>query len=346
MFHDRNHLLAALLVGLLLGPAGGPAVAAGGVLTIEGDRFLYDGEPFEMWGIRTASGTMDDDQCEHLIAQFDDYLAHGVNTVTVFTMGCRGGNYDPFAPDGSRVDPGHQERMERIIQAAAERGMVVVVGIFYQHAPFGLESADAVRKATRVVTESLKPFRNVIINICNEQNSPGWRTSADVFDFREPEQVIELCRLVKVVDPKRIVGGGGYDHQKNIVIGLSDSVDALLFDTAGFTPDSGELYDRFVAAGIDNKPIVNVELFGGATNRYPRGIFTDDVLRNAYLREIKAAAARPGLSVFFHNCAWCQTPPMRYDLAGDGTEASPGIRWYFEAIRDTGAQSRRVRLVQ
>ncbi len=179
MFHDRNQLLAALLVGLFLGSAGGSAVAAGGVLTIEGDRFLYDGEPFEMWGIRTASGTMDDDQCEHLIAQFDDYLAHGVNTVTVFTMGCRGGNYDPFAPDGSRIDPGHQERMERIIQAAAERGMVVVVGIFYQHAPFGLESADAVRKATRVVTESLKPFRNVIINICNEQNSPGWRTSAD-----------------------------------------------------------------------------------------------------------------------------------------------------------------------
>jgi hypothetical protein len=62
------------------GPADGSAVAAGGVLTIEGDRFLYDGAPFEMWGIRTASGTMDDEQCEHLIAQFDDYLDHGVNT--------------------------------------------------------------------------------------------------------------------------------------------------------------------------------------------------------------------------------------------------------------------------
>jgi hypothetical protein len=339
MSRGRNPVCAALLVGMFLGLAAGSA-ATDGVLSIKGDRFVYGGEPFDMWGIRTASGTMDDDQCEHLIAQFDDYLAHGVNTVTVFYMGCRGGNYDPFSPDGRRVDPGHQERMERIIRAAAEREMVVVAGIFYQHAPFGLESADAVRNATRVVTASLKPYRNVIINICNEQNSYGWSTSADVFDFREPERVIELCRLVKQIDPERIVGGGGYDHEKNRVIGRSDAVDVLLFDTSSLSPDSGELYDRFVAAGVRDKPIVNVELYGGLTNRYPRGIFRGD-LRKAYLGEVDGAAARPGLSIFFHNCAWCQTPPMRYDLAGDGREASPGIRWYFEAIRDARAAAGR-----
>ncbi len=301
-------------------------------LTIEGNRFLLDGRPFSMWGIRTASGTQDDAQCDHLVAQLDDYKAHGVNTVAVYYMGCRGGNYDPFSPDGTQVDPGHQDRMERIIQACAERDMAVVVGLFYQHAPLGLRDADAVRNAVRTATKALEPYGNVIINIANEQNSHGWADTADVYDFRYPQRIIELCRLVNEVDPDRIVGGGGYDHEKNIVIGRSPEVDALLFDTAGPDPDSGTLYDRFVAAGIEGKPIVNVELFGGWTGQFERGIFPEEV-RRAYLREVEAAAARPGLSVFFHNNLWCQTEPMRYDLAGTGTEDDPGIRWYFEAVQ-------------
>ena len=42
--------------------AGGPATARTprAVLTVRGDRFLLDGGPFDMWGIRTASGTQDD----------------------------------------------------------------------------------------------------------------------------------------------------------------------------------------------------------------------------------------------------------------------------------------------
>ncbi len=35
--------------------------------------------------------------------------------------------------------------------------------------------------------------------------------------------------------------------------------------------------------------------------------------------------------------SWCQGPssgqPVRYDLGGDGTSTSPGIRWYFEHVR-------------
>ena len=74
--------------------------------------------------------------------QLDEYAVHGVNAVTVFFVGCGGSNYDPFSADGTETDEGHARRMKRIVEACAERDMVVVVGIFYQHAPFGL--ADAV----------------------------------------------------------------------------------------------------------------------------------------------------------------------------------------------------------
>ena len=45
---------------------------------------------------------------------------------------------------------------------------------------------------------------------------------------------------------------------------------------------------------------------------------------------------RAGLSVFFHNNPWCQstTEPLRYDLGGYGTAGDPGIRWYFERVRE------------
>lgn len=307
---------------------------AGPVLSVKDDRFLLDGKETGLWGIRVASGTHTQQQCDHLIAQLDAYKAHGVNALTVFYMGCRGANYDPFAPDGKGLDPGHQERMERIIRACAERNMIVVVGIFYQAAPIRLQDADAVRSAMRLVTEKLKPYRNVIINVCNEQNSGGWQKFAKVFDFRDTEKIVELCRLVHEVDPRRIVGGGGYDQDKNIVLGKARDVDVLLFDTAGFEPHLGKLYQRFIEAGVKGKPIVNVETFGGVTAKYPRGIFSDE-LKKHYFCEVDDAAATPGLSVFFHNNPWCQSQdqPMRYDLGGQGTEGAPGIRWYFEYVR-------------
>lgn len=323
--------LAILLAAGCLSTGRAPAAAPAG-LTVRGDRFLLDGAPFDMWGIRVASASQTERLTTDLIANLDRYDAHGINALGVFYMGSRGANSDPFSADGSRVDADHQARMERIVGAAAERGMVVIVGIFYQHAPFGLRDAEAVRQAVRTVTAALRPHRNVIINIANEQNSYGWEDSAAVFDLRDPHRIIELAEAVRQTDPRRLVGGGGYDHDKNIVIGRSGAIDALLFDTSGPEPDSEALYERFVSAGVADKPIVNVELFGGWTGKFERGVFPDPV-RQAYLREVQAAASRPGLSVFFHNNPWLQADPIRYDLGGSGAPRDPGIRWYFEAVR-------------
>jgi len=308
----------------------------GPVLSTDGNRSRLDGDPFDLWGIRTSSATASDEQCAHLIDQLDDYRAHGVNAVTVFYAGCRGANYDPFAPDGSAIDPDHQRRMEEIIGACADRRMVVVAGIFYQHAPFGLESADAVRDAVERVTEELRPYGNVILNPANEHTSHGWADAGDVFDFRDPRRIIELCEVVHDVDPDRLVGGGGYHPETCAVIGRSAAADAVLFDTGQehLTQfDSGAVHDRLVRAGVDGKPLVNVELFGGWSSDFPRGVFPPEA-RRAYEAEITRAAERPGLSVFFHSGPWCQHTalPMRYDLGGRGTADDPGIRWYFEQV--------------
>jgi hypothetical protein len=309
----------------------------GPVLTTDGNRLCLDGDPIDVWGIRTSRATASDEQCEHLIDQLDEYAAHGVNAVTVFYQGCMGAHYDPFAPDGSELDPDHRRRMERIVEACAERDMIVVAGIFYQRAPFGLEDADAVREAVRRVTEHLRPYGNVAINIVNEHTSYLWG-DCDAFDFHDPERVLDLCRVVDEVDPGRPVGAGGYHPETCAVIGRDPACDVLMFDTGdeeltGF--DSGEMHDRLVRAGVTETPIVNVELYGGWTGNFPRGVFPTDA-RKAYENEIGRAAERPGLSVFFHSNTWCQSvhQSMRYDLGGQGTADDPGIRWFFERVRE------------
>ena len=50
---------------------------------------------------------------------------------------------------------------------------------------------------------------------------------------------ISLCEEIKKVDSTRIVGGGGYNDVWNVVIGKSEFVDVLLFDTFSKDVENG-----------------------------------------------------------------------------------------------------------
>lgn len=322
-----------------------PSISLAAVdVSVRGDRILVNGKESKLWGIRVASASQTDDLADQLIAQLDDYRTNGINAVTVFYQGSNAACSDPFSPDGSAIDPAHQRRMERIIRACAERGMVVVVGIFYQVKEVGgvmpavhLRDWAACLEAVRTVTAALRGHGNVILNIANEQNSRGHQMHPWA-PVRTAAGIIEACVAAKAVDPARLVGGGGYDHAINLEIGLSPAVDILLFDTLG--PDrqahAGHWYDHFVANGIVDKPIVSVEMFGNWTGRFrPAGVYDGDG-KAAHFREIEDALSRPGLSVFLHSNNWLQGAyggyAIRYDLGGDGTAESPGIRWFFDYL--------------
>jgi hypothetical protein len=304
-------------------------------LSVQGRLFQLDGQPFDMWGIRVAGASQSQSLTDRLIAELDTYRSHGVNTVSIYYMGCSAIYSDPFSPDGRSVDPAHQARMEAIIRACAARGMVVIAGVFYQRSEAPqLRDWDAAIAAVETVARSLRPFRNVILNIANEQNSSRYRRLPWA-RVNNPEDVIALVRVARAAAPGLLVGAGGYDHAKNETIGRAPEMDMLLFDTLG-PEDSGELFRRFLAAGVD-KPMVNVETFGAWTARFqPQGVFPAEA-RNRYLSEVAAAAEYEGLFLHFHNNPWCQPAPaegeIRYDLGGQGTAADPGIRWYFEAVR-------------
>ncbi len=316
-------------------------------LSITGNQFFLNGESFDMWGIRVASAAQHDTLTEALIQSLDEYKSYKVNTVSIYIQGSSGGYSDPFSANGKKIESGQIYRLVKIIQACAQQDMVVIAGIFYQRVmgnhdqTLNLRNENAVRNATRLFTEILKPYRNVIINIANEHNSSLYHPFRP-FDFNDPSNIISLCKEVKKIDPQRIVGAGGYHDSSNVVIGKSSVVDVLLFDTYAKDVEqhhhSGWHYDYFREKGVPDKPIVNVEIFGGWTRQFaPQGVYTEEG-KSIHIQEIIEAQKRPGLYVCFHSNRWCQGPadgePIRYELGGNGTKRDPGIRWWFEAVKN------------
>ena len=316
------------------------------VLSIKGHSFYLNNKPFDMWGVRVASASQRKDYTDSLIANLDNYKAAGINSISVFLQGSSGGYSDPFKNGGREIQRDHWKRLKKIIKACSKRDLVVIVGIFYQRtvknpAISNLKSEKEIRNAVRTIAEKLQPYRHVIINIANEQNSAHYQ-EFKAFDFNDPENIISLSEEVKKVDPTRIVGGGGYHDASNVIIGKSESVDVLLFDT--FSKDvenghhSGWHYDYFLEKGVPDKPMVNVELFGGWTRQFmPQGVYPEEG-KEIHYQEIEAAKNRPGLYVHLHSNPWFQARaqdlPNRFDLGGDGTSENPGVRWYFDRIGD------------
>src|SRR5680860_29607 len=75
----------------------------GNFLSVKGQSFFMNDQPFDMWGIRVASASQTEELTNHLIAQLDDYHAYGVNTIDVFFQGSSGGFSDPFLKNGKKI---------------------------------------------------------------------------------------------------------------------------------------------------------------------------------------------------------------------------------------------------
>jgi hypothetical protein len=330
------------------GGGDGGATVTGSGLEISGNQFTLDGQPFDMTGIRTGSASQSQALTDELISQLDTYKAHDVNTVTVFYMGTSGGNSDPFTVDSSenvKIEADDAARMRQIIEAADARGMVVIVGIFYQRATWSDITTDArVVKAIDAVVDDLKAYDNIILNLANEQNSGAYADKPG--NIQSASQILQYIQQVKNRDPNRLVGSGGYKDASNVTIGKAAATDALLFDTGGYEVDrehSGTKYDKYRAAGVPDKPLVNVEMFGGytadASVQPNTGCYTATG-KQLHYKDVDDARVRPGLSVFFHSNKWIQGGATHYELGDSGTcnstTNSPGMSWWFTYVRDNG----------
>jgi hypothetical protein len=127
---------------------------------------------------------------ERLINHLDNFAEHGINFISIALQGTNGGfpdvNAGPnaFTPDG-RLIPAFGRRMEAIIRAADQRGMVVLVALMMPRKDELLRDEAAVRRAVESSAQFLEErnLRNVMVNLFHEFNHP---TRIDHEIFREP----------------------------------------------------------------------------------------------------------------------------------------------------------------
>ncbi|MEK3885041.1 hypothetical protein [Paenibacillus sp. PL2-23] len=121
-----------------------------------------------------------DRNTDDLIAALPEWYDAGLRA---FTIGFQGGgpcftimnstiDNNPFSEDGKYLDPSYASRMDRLIRAADEIGMVVIVSYFYTGQTPRLKDGKVVLNAVRTASRFLKDggYTNVIIEVCNEHN--------------------------------------------------------------------------------------------------------------------------------------------------------------------------------
>jgi hypothetical protein len=201
------------------------------------------------------------------IESMNEYKAKGI---LAFTINLQGGNpgYEEainsaFRSDGSlKLD--YMRRVSQVIEAADRRGIVIILGLFYQRQDQILPDDDAVRKATKNVSAWIrdKGYTNVIIEIANEYVHGGF------CDFIKSEDgEIELMNIVRLTAPGLIVSTSGIGnclfHEK-----LCEAADFILIHGNGCAPDIYE--ERVSALKRYGKPIVFNEDTGFSDD--PRGV--------------------------------------------------------------------------
>ena len=195
-----------------------------------------------------------DENTTAFIASMDEYRSKGI---LAFTLNLQGGmpGYEgainsAFHPDGE-LKPDYLARVSRVIEAADERGMVIILGFFYQRQDQILEDREAVMAATKNASSWLvrKGYQNVMVEISNEYRHPGF----DHPILLEEDGQVLLMETVRSQAPHLLVSTSGMGdarfHEK-----LARSADFILIH--GNTTDPEEYPAKIAALKGFEKPIV------------------------------------------------------------------------------------------
>ena len=271
-----------ILILFLLSPALGQGPVASGFLprttvSIEGNRFLINGRPtysglnpeasgllmnarmvnavFEDSNPETCPEGFDPDKnTDSFIASMDQYKEKGIMAFTVNLQGGMPG-YEKalnsaFNPDGS-LKPKYMGRVSRVIEAADERGMVIILGFFYQRQDQVLRDEEAVRSATGNAASWLrdKGYTNVMVEIANEYRIRGFDHSI----IKEEKGEVELMALVRSTAPSLLVSTAGMGDAGFPPI-LAEAADFILLH--GNTTEPEDYPARIRKVSGHGKPVI------------------------------------------------------------------------------------------
>ena len=259
-----------------------------------------------------------------------DKAVNGIDRENAYRFGRDKGTYvSAFRPDGS-LKPAWLTRLEHLLHAADERGMMVNLMYFYQGQDELFQSTGAIHSAARNITDWLiaRNFRNVIVDVANEYDLPGPQWD---FGGYIPQNIIPLIDEVR--ERFKHTGyalpiGASSDGRMRYPHSLEGQVDVLLMH--GNNRDAREKARRAAELRDIERPVLMTE---------------DDNGRATTAEHLAADLA--SCDIFFHRASgwgylpWVQAQrfPFRYlpdaeaEVRDDMPEKDRDMA-YFHAVLD------------
>jgi hypothetical protein len=309
------------------------------VFSAEGNKLYLNDQTFKVIGLRCSNALISDGTTQDLIDHLGVFKSYGVNTVSVFFMGSRFGDVKGYLPDGS-LSPVHAKRMSRIIKAADDQGMLVVVGCLYWSTSRAKEDLThwTQVEADKAVSNTVKwlsehDYRNVFVDADNEGMSP--------FSIKK------MIDAAHAVDPACSIAFNEHSappQNADIYVHHSAKVDGKPWiETEGSPPShNGQAYwGKFTKASHSNDPgFTNYSRIGRCTSKMKAGQI--DATRqaidkyNGYVLASTWLQCAPGQGVggpFHRPGGRSNINDVDQDI--DTLHSDAGILWWLEFIKET-----------
>ena len=185
----------------------------------EKNRFLIENRAtkqvreFDMWSTRLANAVFDSRFTDRVIANLDDYLRYGVNTLSVGIQGGNLGsvNFNKLYPrvynsNGSlKLECKVWSDLRRLLDETDRRGMVLIIQYWYFKRDENVPSETAALEVTRRVTRWLEAtgHQNYILDLVNEFGHPEYSKRSL---FSTVGGALKLLNAVYEEDPDLLVG--------------------------------------------------------------------------------------------------------------------------------------------
>lgn len=248
-----------------------------------------------------------DGNTQELIEALPQWHAMGLRALTV---GFQGGgpcfttdnstiDNNPYAADGSSMDEAYLKRMNKVIRAADEIGMVVIVSLFYGAQTRFLQDDQAIITAVKTASNWLRKnqYTNVIIEIANEFDVGQFACHPIIYTGKGIPALIEIAQRESGGMPVGCSGTGGKFDEA-----IARASDVVLIHGNDQSPQ--KFYNLICKARsvCPDKPIVCNE-DSQAISRLP-------------------IAVREGISWGYYNNMTKQEPPAKWGI-------SPGEDRFF-----------------
>lgn len=161
---------------------------------------------------------------DQMLASLQEWYDTGLRA---FTVGVQGGgpcfslpldsiDNNPYGKDGKEVDLAYLRRLARVIDAADELGMVVIVSLFYGVQSRYLEDDDAVERAAHAICKWLgeRGDQNVIIEIANEHNTGAYECHKVLHQENGILRLMDIAKQESGGMPVSCSGTGGYFSER------------------------------------------------------------------------------------------------------------------------------------